>query len=456
MKHVHFIGIGGTGLSAIATVLLERGLEVSGSDRQSSPQTQRLQAAGAQVMIGHRAENVRGADLIVRSSAVKDDNPEVLAARKLGIPTLKRADFLVRLINGRQSIGVAGAHGKTTTTAMIAWMLTALGLDPSFVIGGASANLGTNAHAGAGQYFVIEADEYDRMFLGLQPAIAVVTNIEHDHPDCYPTADEFYAAFRQFARQVQPGGALIACGQDAGARRLMDEIVAGKPESQPLCRIISYGVGSGFDYSAVDLRDNRTGGLDCKVKTPGQPVELSLQVPGEHNVRNALATLAVAGCLELSRQDAARALSEIRGAGRRVDVRGEVDGITLVDDYAHHPTEIRATLAAARRRFAGRRVWAVWQPHTYSRTRTLQDDFVAAFDDADRILVTDVYPAREPAPAEASYARYRCPRNWPPCSTPRRTKACPAGVSRVASPSARYPRRLPAPHPPAQPACRYG
>lgn len=395
MKHVHFIGIGGTGLSAIATVLLERGLVVSGSDRQPSPQLQRLQAAGARVMLGHHAENILGADVIVRSSAVQDDNPEVAAARQAGVPVLKRADFLERLIDRQPAIAVAGTHGKTTTTAMIAWTLTALGADPSCVIGGVATNLGTNARAGAGPYFVIEADEYDRMFLGLRPEVAVVTNIEHDHPDCYPSPEAFYAAFRQFAGQIRPGGVLIACGEDPGARRLLAEMAAEAVAT------LTYGIGSGYDFAAHNLALNAAGGFDCKVPVAGQSVKLALQVPGEHNVRNALAALAVVGRIGLPLDEAAQALSEFRGAGRRFELRGEVNAIALVDDYAHHPTEIRATLAAARRRFAGRRVWAVWQPHTYSRTRTLQADFVAAFDDADCVLVTEVYPAREPAPSDS-------------------------------------------------------
>lgn len=402
MEHVHLIGIGGSGLSAIATVLLERGYRVSGSDRQESPQLQRLQQMGARIHYGHRAENVAGADRVVRSSAVRDDNVEVLAARLAGIPVLKRADFLEELMAGQLSLAVAGTHGKTTTTAMLAWALTSLGADPSYVIGGVAANLGQNAHAGLGQYFVIEADEYDRMFLGLRPHIAVVTNVEHDHPDCYPTPADFYHAFQEFIRRVPAGGALVACGEDPGAARLLAEA-----QSAGL-RAVSYGLGAGpYDYRGQLLPGYPSGQLAFSFVQPNAPAigPIALQVPGEHNVRNALAVLSVVDELGFSVERAAQALQEFRGAGRRFEVLGEYRGVTLIDDYAHHPTEIRATLAGARQRYPGRRLWVVWQPHTYSRTRTLFDQFSAAFGDADCVLVTEVYPAREPAPQDGFSAR---------------------------------------------------
>jgi UDP-N-acetylmuramate--alanine ligase len=397
MEHIHLIGIGGSGLSAIATILLERGYRVSGSDRQESPQARRLQELGARIHYGHRAENIAGADWVLRSSAVRDDNVEVLAAQTAGIPVLKRADFLEQLMAGQLPLAIAGTHGKTTTTAMLAWVLTSLGVDPSYVIGGIAANLGQNAHAGRGQYFVIEADEYDRMFLGLHPHIAVVTNVEHDHPDCYPTPEDFYQAFRAFVLQVRAGGALVACGEDAGAQRLLVEAHSAG------LRAVSYGLGeAAFDYRALNLSPNADGGLVFDLAYREAPVvrRVSLQVPGEHNVRNALAVLVVVDLLGLSVNQAAQALNEFRGAGRRFEVRGEFHGVTLIDDYAHHPTEIRATLAGARLRYRGRRVWAVWQPHTYSRTRLLLGQFAASFGDADRVLVTEVYAAREPAPAD--------------------------------------------------------
>jgi UDP-N-acetylmuramate--alanine ligase len=402
MEHIHLIGIGGSGLSAIATVLLERGYQVSGSDRQETPLTRHLQESGVRIDYGHRAENIRGADRVVRSSAVTDENVEVQAARAAGIPVLKRADFLQELIAGQLPVAIAGTHGKTTTTAMIAWALTALGADPSYVIGGVSADLGANAHAGQGQFFVIEADEYDRMFLGIRPYLAVVTNIEHDHPDCYPTPEDFYLAFRQFALGMQDDGVLIACGEDHGAARLLEEA------RQIGLQAVSYGSGAeAYDYCAVRLEPNALGGLTFDVLRQGDVIAagVDLQVPGEHNVRNALAALCVIDRLGLPVDRAAQALRRFRGAGRRFEIRGEYNGVILIDDYAHHPTEIRATLAAARMRYPDRRLWAVWQPHTYSRTRTLFDQFAAAFDGADGVLVTEVFPAREVAPADGFSAR---------------------------------------------------
>lgn len=394
------IGIGGSGLSAIATVLLERGYRVSGSDRQETPQTRRLQELGARLYYGHRAENILGADRVVRSSAVRADNVEVLAAQAAGIPVLKRADFLEQLLGDQLPLAVAGTHGKTTTTAMLAWVLSRLGVDPSYVIGSVAANLGQNAHAGLGRYFVIEADEYDRMFLGIRPYLAIVTNVEHDHPDCYPTPADFYQAFEAFTGRVRTGGALVACGDDPGASRLL-----AHARSSGL-RTISYGLEAG-DYHAADLKPGASGSLEFDLVRAGERlgVRITLQVPGEHNLRNALAVLSVVDLLGLPLELAARALQEFRGSGRRFEVIGEYRGVTLIDDYAHHPTEIRATLAAARLRYPGRRLWAVWQPHTYSRTRTLFDQFAAAFAAADCVLVTEVYAAREPLPADGFSAR---------------------------------------------------
>ncbi len=404
MTRIHLIGIGGTGLSAIARVLLEMGHTVSGSDRAESPFTRDLQAAGVTVSIGHRPENVRGADLVVRSSAIPDDNSEVTAARAHRIPVLKRADFLGSLMDGKTGIAVAGTHGKTTTTAMIAWMLSALGQDPSFIVGGVLANLGVNARAGKGSAFVIEADEYDRMFLGLKPTIEVVTNIEHDHPDCYPTPADFQAAFVEFMYHLPADGTLVACADDPGAVWLLTETKKmGK-------RIVAYGISDQCSVIsdqwalAKDLRANDKGGFTFEaIENPltgtlrsRKSAIVNLQVPGAHNVLNALAALTVAGLLDLPFTDAARALGQFTGTGRRFEVCGEANGVVIVDDYAHHPTEIRATLAAARARYPSRRIWAVWQPHTYSRTQALFSEFAAAFADADEVIVTEIYAAREP------------------------------------------------------------
>lgn len=390
---IHFIGIGGTGLSAIARLLLEMGYRVTGSDRVLTPLAKGLQESGVRVFIDHKAQNVRGAGVVVRSSAIPDENPEVQAAQAAGIPVLKRADFLGQLMEGRTGIAIAGTHGKTTTTAMIAWMLTALGQDPTFIIGSVAANLGTNAHSGKGAAFVIEADEYDRMFLGLRPVIAVVTNIDHDHPDCYPTREDYYAAFLAFAGRLSPTGVLLACGDDPGAGRLLVEFnLRGR-------RKLAYGMKNAhFNYYASGVISNRCGGFDAQLSIHQRDVPLTLQVPGVHNILNAMASIAVADQLGLDVSRAADALKEYRGSDRRFQVRAEAGGVTVIDDYAHHPTEIRATLAAARARYPGRNIWAVWQPHTYSRTRALLEDFAASFLDADHVIVTEVYAAREAVP----------------------------------------------------------
>jgi len=395
MTRIHLIGIGGTGLSAIARVLLEMGHTVSGSDRAESQFTRDLRLAGATINIGHDTRNVTGADLVVRSSAIADDNPEVTAARAGRIPVLKRADFLGTLMEGKTGIAVAGTHGKTTTSAMIAWILTDLKQEPSFIIGGVLSNLGVNARHGKGSTFVIEADEYDRMFLGLKPDIAVVTNIEHDHPDCYPTMNDLQAAFMDFIHLLPVRGTLIACADDAGAYALF--LKAGKIGRN----VLAYGLKStGSDGRDLETHTsviavNRRGGFTFGASVMGSPVTLALQVPGKHNILNALAALTVIRLLNLPLEDAADALARFKGTGRRFEVRGEVNGITVIDDYAHHPTEIRATLAAARYRYPRNPIWVVWQPHTYSRTRMLLEEFASSFENADEVIVTEVFASRE-------------------------------------------------------------
>lgn len=400
MTRVHFIGIGGTGLSAIARLLLEMGFTVSGSDRVLSPFAEGLKRDGATVFVGHAAANVVGADWVVRSSAIADDNPEVQEAKKRGIPVYKRSDFLGRLMEDKLGIAVAGAHGKTTTTGMIAWTLYALGRDPSFIVGSNITNLNTNARAGKGRGFVIEADEYDRMFLGLKPRIAIVTNLEHDHPDCYPTFDDMRSAFRDFVNLLPADGTLIACIDDPAAASLMNDARrAGK-------NVVAYGVQAESTINSSqwmlgrNVKPNARGGFDFEVTTnlfqESQTIRGSLQVPGKHNVQNALATLAVIGLLGLPSRKATDALGQFRGTGRRFEVLGEVNGITVINDYGHHPTEIKATLAAARARYLQRRIWAVWQPHTYSRTQTLFEQFANAFTDANEVIATEVYASREP------------------------------------------------------------
>lgn len=394
MMHYHFIGIGGAGLSPIARVLLERGHQVSGSDLIMSPSAQELLEMGVKVSIGHDAANVSGANVVIRSSAIPDTNIEVEAGQAAGLPVIKRIDFLAELTAGKKVIAVAGTHGKTTTTAMIAWCLSQMGLDPSFVIGGISKNLGTNAHAGSGEYFVIEADEYDGMFLGLAPDVLVLTVVEHDHPDCYPTPESYFNAFLKLTGLIKPGGLLIADGDHPGARRLLDT-------SQRDFRKISYGTGKTLDYIINETHHTAGCGVCFNLLTSSNATKaldiksITLPIPGNHNAHNAAAALMVVHLLDLPVDKAISALEKYTGTGRRYDVQGIANGITVIDDYAHHPTEIRATLSAARCQYPDRQIWVVWQPHTYSRTRELINDFKDAFSDCDHVIVTEIYASRE-------------------------------------------------------------
>jgi UDP-N-acetylmuramate--alanine ligase len=371
-------------LSAIAKVLHERGEEVTGSDQAPSPYAQALEALGVPVTYGHSARNVEGARLVLISSAIAEDNPEVLAARRASIPVVRREQYFHELTAGFRTVAVAGTHGKTTTTAMIAWILNQAGRDPSYIIGGVAVDLGTNAHAGTGIEFVVEADEYDRAFLGLTPSVAVVTNIEHDHPDCYPTYRDLRAAFDAFGAQVQD--LLVACGDDPAAASMDPGVV----------RRTTYGLHSPADWRATEVRLIPGGGSTFTAWHHDLRLgPVSLTQPGEHNVSNALGALAAVDQLGTAFATSAEALASFHGVGRRFEVLGEAGGVTVIDDYAHHPSEIRATLQAARQRYPQAEVWAVFQPHTYSRTRALKTSFAMAFADADHVLVTDVFPARE-------------------------------------------------------------
>jgi UDP-N-acetylmuramate--alanine ligase len=382
--HVHLIGIGGSGLSAIAAVLLEQGYTVSGCDQAPGAAAEALAARGVRVWRGHAAAHLDGVDAVVITSAAAPDLDEIVAARARGLPVLKRADFLGELMDGRAGVAVAGTHGKTTTTGMIAYVLARAGLDPTFIVGGTLRDLGVNAHAGHGAPFVIEADEYDRMFLGLRPRIAVVTNVEHDHPDIYPAFDDMRAAFAQFVALLADDGLLVACAEDPEAQALgAARQAAGWPA-------VLYGFTQGNWRAHV--QDN---GQVLVWRNGFDVALLDLAVPGRHNVLNALAALAVTDWLGVEPRRAAALLGEFHGMSRRFEVRGEAGGVTVIDDYGHHPTEIRATLAAARERYPGRALWAVWQPHTYSRTATLLDEFAAAFGDAAHVIVTDIYASRE-------------------------------------------------------------
>jgi UDP-N-acetylmuramate--L-alanine ligase/UDP-N-acetylenolpyruvoylglucosamine reductase len=390
----HFVGIGGSGLSAIARVLLERGDMVSGSDMEESTFVDSLRELGAQVTIGHAAENVRGAGAVIVSSAVKADNVELAEARALGIPVYKRSDFLGPLTEGKRTVAVAGTHGKTTTTGMIALILSREGIDPTFIAGGALSDFGgANARAGHGDFFVIEADEYDRAFHGLTPWIAVVTNVEHDHPDCYPTPADYEKAFGQFLERMRPDGCVIVCADSPGAIRVVEAYCRNKPE----LTVYSYAVNMEADWQATQIQPHAEGGTDFQVVRGGEVLgRVRIRLPGLHNVCNSLAALCVADQCGIPFPHAAKSLAQYHGADRRFEIKGEAGGVTVVDDYGHHPSEIRATLAAARQRFPERRIWALWQPHTYSRTRALAQEFAKSFSDADHVVVLPVYRAREP------------------------------------------------------------
>ncbi|PKO06666.1 MAG: UDP-N-acetylmuramate--L-alanine ligase [Chloroflexi bacterium HGW-Chloroflexi-3] len=391
-KHVFFIGIGGTGLSAIARLLQEKGHIVSGSDQQISDLARDLMLTGIPVYQGHSAEHLVGVDMVIRSSAIPDSNPEVQAAHAARIPVYKRSDILGELMKDQIGIAIAGTHGKTTTTAMISTMLQKLGLDPSYIIGSVAKNLGNNAHHGSGDYFVIEADEYDRMFLGLSPTIVVITNLEHDHPDCYPTFSDYLQAFKAFTEKVTPHGKVFVYREDAGTQKLLPII------THPT--VLTYGTSTDCDYQAREIAPNRMGGYRFTIyqNTAQSSIRLmtvDLIVPGMHNVMNALVTLGVSHSLGLDLQSAANSLTEFSGTSRRFDILGEVNQITIIDDYAHHPTEIQATLQATKSRYPGRKIWAIWQPHTYSRTKILFDEFKNSFTQADHVIVSQIYASRE-------------------------------------------------------------
>ncbi len=394
--HIHLIGIGGAGISAIARVLLGRGFTISGSDQQANEITAALQEAGATIYQGHDAANIAGANLLVISSAIPENNPELKAAREANIPVMKRSEFLGHLMADRIGIAVAGTHGKTTTTGMIAHILMEADLDPTVIVGGVLPSLGSNGRFGEGDYFVVEADEYDNMFLGLKPEVAIILNIEHDHPDIFPDEASYQAAFAQFAGLLPEGGHLVACATDPETAVLIENLELSGVQVSTYAIGVAEGQQPDADYLALDLRSNQLGGTDFLVETEGQMIGLArLRLPGEHNVLNALAAIIVAGDLGIDFNVIRAALGSFSGVNRRFETIGEVASVTIIDDYAHHPTEIEVTLKAARQRYPGRRIWAVWQPHTFSRTRLLLDKFATCFAEADRVVALDIYRSRE-------------------------------------------------------------
>ena len=402
VRHVHFVGIGGAGMSGIAEVLLNLGYTVSGSDLGDSAVTRRLAEMGAKVYRGHAAANVRGANVLVTSSAVKADNPEVQAARAAHVPVVARAMMLAELMRFKQGIAVAGTHGKTTTTSLIASVLTEAGLDPTFVIGGKLLAAGANAKLGQGEYLVAEADESDASFLLLNPVLAIVTNIEADHMDTYGhDFERLKDAFVDFLHRLPFWGMAVLCADDPIVRELLPRIT--KP-------VMTYGTADDCSIQAVNVRAE-AGRMHFTALRNGErsPIEVTLNTPGRHNVLNALAAIAVAWELNLPDAAVQKALAGFSGVGRRFQRYGEIqlpDGrrFTLVDDYGHHPVEMAATLEAARGAFPGRRLVLAFQPHRYTRTRDLFEDFVRVLSQVDAVLLTEVYAASE-APIVAADGR---------------------------------------------------
>ncbi|WP_437511619.1 UDP-N-acetylmuramate--L-alanine ligase [Sorangium sp. So ce1099] len=389
VRHVHFVGVGGVGMSGLAEILRSLEFEVSGSDLKESSTTRRLTSLGVRIDVGHRAENVRGVDVVVYSSAIRPENPELTEARALGIPAIGRAEMLAELMRVKYGVAIAGSHGKTTTTSLVATVLRAAGLDPTVVVGGKMAALGTNARLGAGDLLVAEADESDGSFLRLTPTIAVVTNIDPEHLDHYGTHERIKDAFVEFAARVPFYGLAVLCLDHPHVQDLLPRIPR---------RHVTYGVSPQSDYSARGIQFR---GLETSFNAyrRGEPLGgFTVKMPGAHNVLNCLATIAVADELEVPLDVTKQALATFGGVARRFTVVGSIGGITLVDDYGHHPAEIRATVDAARRAFPGEdhRIVVAFQPHRHTRTRDLFDEFTRAFNQADVLLVTDIYAAGEP------------------------------------------------------------
>jgi UDP-N-acetylmuramate--alanine ligase len=393
IQQIHFVGIGGIGMSGIAEVLLNLGYKVSGSDLKHSAVTERLAALGATVFEGHRAENISGAEVVVTSSAIAAENPEVIEAHSLHVPVIQRAEMLAELMRLKYGIAIAGMHGKTTTTSMVAAVLAGGGLDPTVVVGGRVDAMGSNARVGKSRYLVAEADESDRSFLKLSPILSVVTNIDREHMDCYRNMRDVKKTFLEFMDRVPFYGMVVACNDDPLLRRLLPDVQR---------RTVTYGTKRGSDF-LIKLEN----GSASSLRVEGQPLsrfrvsyrkkdlgEFTLHVPGVHNILNATAAIAVGIGLDVEVEAIRAGLDQFRGVDRRFQLRGRAAGVSVIDDYGHHPTEIKATLAAARQ-CGFRKVHVVFQPHRYTRTRDLMDDFTAAFADADSLFVLDIYAASE-------------------------------------------------------------
>jgi UDP-N-acetylmuramate--alanine ligase len=394
IQQIHFVGIGGIGMSGIAEVLVNLGYKVSGSDLKNSAVTQRLAGFGAVIFEGHRAENIAGAEVVVTSSAIAEENPEVVEAHRLHVPVIQRAEMLAELMRLKYGIAIAGMHGKTTTTSMVAAVLAGGGLDPTVVVGGRVDAMGSNARLGKSRYLVAEADESDRSFLKLSPILSVVTNIDREHMDCYRNMRDVKKTFLEFMDRVPFYGMVVACNDDPMLRRLLADVQR---------RTVTYGTKRGSDFM-IKLENGST---SASLRVEGQPLsrfqvsyrkkdlgEFTLHVPGVHNILNATAAIAVGVGLDVDVEAIRTGLDQFRGVDRRFQLRGRAAGVSVIDDYGHHPTEIKATLAAARQ-CGFRKVHVVFQPHRYTRTRDLIEEFTTAFGDADSLFVLDIYAASE-------------------------------------------------------------
>ncbi|MFH0988711.1 MAG: UDP-N-acetylmuramate--L-alanine ligase [bacterium] len=388
IKKIHFVGIGGIGMSGIAEILIDQGFNVSGSDRSLSEVTERLQLLGATIVEGHKPENIADdVDALVYSSAVSFDNPEVIEAQRRKIPIIRRAEMLAEVMRLKYGIGIAGTHGKTTTTSMISLVLMEGNLDPTVIVGGKLSGLGgTNARLGRGEFIVVEADEFDRSFLSITPTIAVLTTLETDHLDCYRDLEDIKGAFVQFASKVPFYGFVVLCLDEPALLDIMPQFNKKK--------LLTYGLNPQADVQAVDIRHKDNTSTFTVTRNRNDLGEILLQVPGKHNVQNALAAIAVGLDLGIPFEKVKAGIEKFSGVYRRWEKKGEVNGITLYDDYAHHPTECRATLSGVKSGWR-RRVVCVFQPHLYSRTRDFYEEFGKSFLLSDVLVVTNVYPARE-------------------------------------------------------------
>ncbi|HWR37264.1 MAG TPA: UDP-N-acetylmuramate--L-alanine ligase [Clostridia bacterium] len=411
IQRIHFVGIGGIGMSGIAEVLLTLGYKVSGSDLKASPAVSRLASLGAITSEGHRAENVHGAEVVVTSSAISRENPEVREARRLHLPVIQRAEMLAELMRLKYGIAVAGMHGKTTTTSMVAAVLASGGLDPTVVVGGRVDAMGSNARLGKSHYLVAEADESDRSFLKLSPILSVITNIDREHMDCYRDMEDVEQTFLDFMDRVPFYGTVVACNDNDALRAIL---------ARAERRIVTYGTREGSDF-LVELLARPAGSTgisnEFRVNFKGQDLgKFILRIPGLHNVLNATAAIAVGIGLDVAPDHIREALANFRGVDRRFQLRGNAAGVDVIDDYGHHPTEIRATLAAARG-CGYKRIHVIFQPHRYSRTQLLMSDFADAFRNADTVCVLPIYAASEQpiegVSAESLAARIRCGNEHP-------------------------------------------